>query len=278
MLEQVYRYYHKLPDHIGKYRLSRFIEKRFFSKELEVTTNFGFKVIVDLLDSVERKVFFEGSYEELTLQFMKSNLNQGEIIVCSGSAYGYHLLVGCQQIGETGFAVGIDPQPSSLYRTFLNLEKNGFRGRFSLLNAALTMESGKFIPFSSPNKDNRGSSSIPARTSRSYKDYYSVSTTFDEVMNSLEIDQVNLLVLDVEGYEDIVINSLSKVLPEIIIFEIHPYFIKNTGLNPKNVFNNLKARGYKIADLRGQEIKEYNESILENNLVAYQEDRKVNWQ
>jgi FkbM family methyltransferase len=185
--------------------------------------------------------------------------------------------VGCQKIGENGFAVGIDPQPGSLYRTFLNLENNGFRGRFSLVNAALSMEIGNFIPFSSPNKENRGSASISARKSRDYKDYFILSTTFDQVMNSLKIERVNLFVLDVEGYENIVIKSLSGILPEMIIFEIHPYFIKNTGLEPEEVFKNLRNKGYKIANLRCQEVKEYNQNIEENNLVAYQEQKRVHF-
>lgn len=272
----LYKLYCNLPDHPAKLRLVRLYEKFFLKpKPLSTFTSFNKEVLIDLQDNVERKVLLSGSYEASTLSFIANNLQRSDVFVGSGTAYGYHLLVGCEKIGEEGLAIGIDPQPGSIMRTFQNLVMNGYRGRFCLVNVALASEE-QFFPCSAPNVSNRGSSSLAARKIGDFKDFMSFCTTFDRLMSELNVNKVKMFVLDVEGYENIVVDSFQEVLPEIIVFEVHPHFIKNTGLNPDKLFKSLSDKGYNIHDFFGNQLEKYLES-QENNYVACLKGINVQW-
>jgi len=273
LLARVLRAYANGPDHLSKLRVQRFLE-RLLVAEPPLTARFlsKYEVRTDLSEAIEREVFFTGSYERASLEFIGENLSEGDFCVCSGSAYGYHMIVACEKVGQSGQVLGIDPQPLALARTRENLLLNGFDGRFSLCCAALGNKSG-WQGFTAPRPENRGGCSIPARQEHHPMDFISRVASLEEIIRFVSDRRVRLLVLDVEGFEAQALESMGSILPDIILFELHPYFVERAHVDPEELFKFLKKIGYTVHKLDGIILDKYDKSI-ENNFVAITGEEK----
>jgi hypothetical protein len=71
------------------------------------------------------------------------------------------------------------------------------------------------------------------------------------MVNKLGIQEINMLIMDIEGYEYFALrgleNSLLDRAVKNLICEIHPDFIKEwNGLSENDVINLLSECGYKV--------------------------------
>lgn len=278
MLIALYRWYLNFIDHPCKLRILGWIEKIIFSpKGNLITTSNGYKVIVHPRDDVDKHVLEHGLYEPLTLSFVKNNLSKGGTSVCSGTAYGMHLIVSAEAVGEDGKVVGIDPQPSSLSGTLDNIEVNQLRGRIDLIASAIGNENG-WLPISKPQNRNRGTFSFKARSDEEPDDYLVPIRKLDDLLSETGVPVPDLLLLDIEGSEEDVIESLSPSFkPNIIICELHPWMVDRGHTDPSNLFKLLTNLNYEIRDLYGNIIDEKN-TIPEHNFVAHQKGYSIKWE
>lgn len=265
---KLYRWYLRASDHVGKLRILRLWQRWLFphGARRAIDTSQGFRCFVGSEDEVEHTILVKGTYEEETLQFIKQNLSWGDCAVYSGTAYGFHMIIASSVVGPTGLVFGIDPQPENLYRTFENLRLNKCTANCRLICSALSNQRD-LLPFAAPNRSNHGSTSIAARRDQDAEDYISYATPFGDLMQQLNVSSVRLLVLDVEGHEWEVITSLGAAKPDIVVFEIHPWFIENTGLDPSKIFEAFNEQGYRVRCLDGRNVPE-DLRDTENNFVA----------
>jgi hypothetical protein len=78
-------------------------------------------------------------------------------------------------------------------------------------------------------------------------EYVNVST-LDKFVDENEIKKINYLKIDVEGYELNVlkggINTLNKILPEIIQLELNPDCLKRNGIKEGEIRQFIEKNGY----------------------------------
>ena len=79
-------------------------------------------------------------------------------------------------------------------------------------------------------------------------------TTIDEIVLSENLNLVNLLKIDVEGFEYEVLlgcnDTLKKNKIKKIIIEIHSEFLKAKGMNEDLIYTFLKKHGFKIKKIQ----------------------------
>jgi hypothetical protein len=78
--------------------------------------------------------------------------------------------------------------------------------------------------------------------------------TLDNIISNLKITEINVLIMDIEGYEYFALkglgNSLQTHLVKNIICEIHPSILIEHGISKDDVLNLFHKYGYSVSDLQ----------------------------
>jgi len=188
---------------------------------------------------LSRTLFYRGIHEPLATQIAKEELTEGMTVIDVGSNLGYYVLLEAGQIGSQGRLFAIEPVP----RTFAILEQNialNQIGNASAENLAMSSESAELtmnvteqfnwahIPQKQMNSNRAKDMSRWVRETISVR-----GLTLDDFVQSRNIECVNFLRMDTEGYETEIIKGAANVLathrPLKILMEVHPFLSDDIG-------------------------------------------------
>jgi|GEM_PF-1559000 len=271
-LRQAYLRYWRRADHRGKLRLLRWAESLLAEPGLGVPTmtEFGFRLYTDSHDWVERQVLETGAYEPLTMRFLESEVRPGDTFVCSGAAYGLHLLLSSRAAGSRGRVIGIDPQPAALLQCRANLDLNTdlLGAPVDLLSAAL-MENPGVFSLSPITGDSRGNSSLVLHQPDAEEAFYCQGDTLENHLIRLgHKGPPDLAYLDIEGAEIGVLRSFCPDWrPRTLVIERNEIVLDTTGATADTYAEQFDRLGYEVTDIEGQPL-EPGRLPAEENLVA----------
>ncbi|MFT7299772.1 MAG: FkbM family methyltransferase [Porticoccus sp.] len=162
-------------------------------------------------------------------------LQSGGVVIDVGANIGYYTLLSAQIVGHSGYVYSIEAHP----KTFGYLEKNVALNKYeniTMFNLALGEKKGN-VTFTDEIKDDLNRVS----------DDGSVVVLMDKLDN-LEFchEKINLLKIDVEGYEKFVINGANKILKktETIFFEAWSKHFEKYGYTLSDIFDVLRDFGF----------------------------------
>lgn len=239
---------------IGSMKLTRLLAKFTMPLPKEpvwIKTTFGFQVKVDpFLDKgVERSLFYFGTYEPGTLNIMQSILKPGDTFVDVGANIGLMTLRAANLVGGEGKVYAFEPNPKTNEILRENIQKNNLFN-VQVESFALGSEIKEAIIYDRWDA-NRGAASLIKpefeTTSTSI-----MQTTFDDYFKN--INQVNLIKIDVEGFELEVLNGAMQTLtnPEapMLIIECSSTRENTFGDSVKPLFDFITSlKDYKVFKL-----------------------------
>lgn len=186
------------------------------------------------------------SHEPLTTHLMIKELKQDMVCIDLGSNIGYYAVIESNIVGKSGNVFAIEPSPVNFPVLKSNLE-NQKMDNFLAYNIAIgdKNEDMEFIVSSKSNwskiridneKINPGDRviKIPVKT-------------LDNFVKENDIEKIDLLRMDVEGFEYNIILGADEVLKKFkpkIFVEIHKMYLGKEKTH--EIFNNLKNKGYEI--------------------------------
>jgi FkbM family methyltransferase len=224
-------------------------------------------------EAVDHTIAAQGSFEPGILKLIRKELKNTDTFLDIGANIGQHSLYAshfCKKV------ISFEPL-SDIHSQFTkSIYKNRFYNIF-LHKLALGSET-KELPIY-VHQQNVGASSIFTSEDRKLKEYIQVEK-LDSFIEKIEIEKVDFMKIDVEGYEWEVLQGAEKVIasqkPKIII-EFSPYIYNqinhNIGLN---IYKYLKDFGYNIIDVDndGSKYKKVEnfediENLEQTNLFCY---------
>ena len=97
-------------------------------------------------------------------------------------------------------------------------------------------------------------------------------TTIDEVISSNNIDTVNLLKIDVEGFEHEVLlgceNSLKQDKIKKIIVELHPGYLESKGKDEESIYSFLNQYGFTTKKIQEKITAGVSSGVRTYNILA----------
>ena len=148
-------------------------------------------------------------------------LQPGDTFIDVGSHVGYYSLLARQVVGPTGRVVAFEPNPETFATLAANVMINGY-GNFLAYNSAVGDRYGT-LEFNI-NVEDEGMSSLVFKSPRSSQIKVHV-TTLDAFAMMARVQNVRMLKIDVEGFEENVITGGNKLITgggvESIVFEIN---------------------------------------------------------
>lgn len=200
-------YIHRIKRFLNKFN---FRGKRFIinflnflmpnlKNNLIVKTQYKFKLMISPLydKGIERRIFYNGIYEEGTLWCFEKILKKGDVVFDIGANIGLTTVYAAKCVGMKGKVYGFEPMPLTFKMLNFNVNLNKLRNVI-LLNKALSDRIGDAEMYDNIHI-NRGAASL---YSSNKQDGIKISvSTLDNFINEFAINKIDFIKIDIEGAE-----------------------------------------------------------------------------
>lgn len=196
----------------------------------------GCVVALNPNDPVVSGALMLGAYEKAETRLFRTACRPGMIVLDVGANVGYYTALAMRALGPDGVIIAMEPDPDSFSYLQKTVAANG-NARVTCVPMAAAGESGEATLFIS--RHNRGDNRLYANEFGT--ESLTVQTvTVDDLLKGLGIDKVNLVKIDVQGFEGHVLGGMQATLahssPLIIMMEFWPHGLRSAGFEPERIF------------------------------------------
>lgn len=225
--------------------------KKFTNEQLATLTqnNISFKLYISPRNGfIDNYIYLYGVYESFMLDIIKKNLSKGMTYVDIGANIGQHSMFAASIVGKTGSVYAFEPIPHVYDQLTRSAYANDFTTIVNAKNFALGEKGGTETLYIS-NK-NIGGSSLVNKEEGNEKITVTIKNGDSEL---LPLPRVDMIKIDVEGYEYEVLSGIQKTIAKhkpCILIEFSGYFYETEKKNHgKKILQLLKDNDYKIYDI-----------------------------
>lgn len=226
--------YLRSPEHPMKQRFISYINRLNNYRGVIGETIYNVKMVLDLRDIVQNRIFFQRVWEPNLSIFINNQLDEEDIFFDIGCNVGYFALLASTKCVKT-FA--FDPDPKNIEVVNFNRSINFFNN-ITTLNFGLG-DKNESLQFFRASIGNNGLSGF---TSRNSTENFAVPVyTLDYLIYKEKLVPFpTFMKIDTEGWEEKILHGATHLLktnpPRIIIFESE--FLGNESIND---FNSIKS-------------------------------------
>ncbi|MBX3241466.1 MAG: FkbM family methyltransferase [Chitinophagaceae bacterium] len=196
-------------------------------------------------DHIQQQLFWYGFYEKELVLVLDRLIEKNCVFVDVGANIGYHTLVSAAR-ASYGHVYAFEPVKNMFERTNRNIALNRL-DNVTTYHLALGNTSGKEKIYVSAN-DNTGMSGLAKAGNFSGQIEEVSITTLDEWIQENRIEKIDILKIDVEGFDYKVLSGFEKNIERfkpIVIIEVIAAQLFRFGSTPADIYNFLESRGYK---------------------------------
>lgn len=226
--------------------IASFLKRILRVKRRLIETSEG-KFFIDPLSNFGDRLLTAGGYEPEMTDSLKRILKNGDTFLDIGANEGYFSILASRYVGKTGKVICIEPQSRLQCIIIKNIEENKSEN-IEVFQRAISDSNGTAVLYLSPDM-NTGSSGL-FRTTKYRTLVENVPlTTLSQFLGDLNIKKINLMKIDVEGFEYEIILGSKSVFEEGIVdniaLELHPTTLAKRGKSDLDIMDFLKGCGYK---------------------------------
>jgi FkbM family methyltransferase len=238
------------PKTPGKARLARHILGSYLDNQNAIIQ--GRDDVSYLTPSLREPVAFylliDGVYEVQAVDFVLERLTPSATFIDVGANIGVFTLPVARKIGPRGCVIAIEPSPLVCPYLERNIVLNGL-SNVRLVQCAAHNRDGETVPFYEAPVDHFGMGSLGAQFHNSPVPV--ACRTIDHILEEQRIDKVEVIKVDVEGFEVAVFEGAKKLLtgdnPPLIVFEFCDWAEKRVrGGSVGHAQQLLRDWGYRI--------------------------------
>jgi FkbM family methyltransferase len=200
-----------------------------------LTTLFGQRLRLDLSDHIQRWIYF-GSFEPTETALVRKWLQPGMTVVDVGANIGYYTLLSAHCVGQTGQVFAVEPSPYAYDKLRDAVETNGLQNVTTLM-AALDNKCGTGFLYSPP-RDNHS----PSMLRSDHDDGVAVAvTTLEYCLSQWKLENIDLLKVDVEGFEPQVLQGAESALRvgriRALLCELNDWWLRRAGWTAERLYD-----------------------------------------
>ena len=228
-------------------QLTNWTIRKLLPKQIEIH---GATVVLNPTDPVVSGALHFGVYEKAETRFFQSACRDGMTFLDVGANLGYYTALAARAVGPNGRVLAVEPDPDSF----------GYLEQTIAANAVGNVEAFPVAASDAPatlplyiSTDNRGDNRLYA----SGEDRPQVEVTarpLDALLRENKIDTVDLIKIDVQGYEPKVIAGLRETIaasPNLtLLTEFWPQGIDEAGEDANEFLQTLRELGLTLHELQ----------------------------
>ncbi len=226
----------------------------------------------------ERAILFN-IYEPKVTKIFLSLIDEDDIVVDAGAWIGYYTCLAANRC-TNGKVITIEPHPENIARLKRHIVLNGFKNVILVEETLSDKESITDLIVSDHSVMHRLDHNNVINDNKKYDDRNnSISnknnikvrvTTLDNIADRCNIDHIDILMMDIEGYEYFALlganNLLNNNKIHKIIMEVHTRYLKEMQLELDDIIESLESYNYTI-----EIIEHINDSIDRYHILAIRE-------
>jgi FkbM family methyltransferase len=241
----------------------------------------GLRWELDLREGIDLSIYLFGQFEVSTVRAYSKLLKPGDTVVDIGANIGAHTLALASCVSPSGRVLAIEPTEYA-YQKLQRLMQNNrpLSDIVKTRQVMLTSQTGSDLEpelYSSwALEEGQGPQhELHLGTSKSTRG--AQTFTVDDLLREEGVTRVDLIKLDVDGWEMEVLGGAKKTLSTLkpaIVFEVAPYTLEERGHSAEALLGELSSYGYAFSDLNGKAIHDVNRLLRETprgagyNLIA----------
>jgi FkbM family methyltransferase len=198
---------------------------------------------LDLKDLIQRSIYL-GTFEPFETRVVASFLSPGMTVIDVGANVGYYTALASSKVGFDGNVIAVEPAPRPFARLKDMIVKNHLTAR--AFNFGLGEKSGKEGIYQSPDSSN-DTPTMVAHGGLSPMTTVEVRS-LDDCLDDWRIRHVDLLKIDVEGWEPRVVAGASRALASgrigAILCEFNGYWLRANGSSSQTLLKTLMHFGF----------------------------------
>ena len=200
-------------------------------------------------DPVVSGAIFFNVYEKSESKFIKSSCFEGMNILDIGANIGYYTALFSQLAGVNGTVIAVEPDEESYKYLTKSVNSFNYKNVFSFRLAASDTKQKLPLYIS---KDNRGDNRLYS-TNQKRNSIIVECLTVDELLKENDIKNLDLIKIDVQGYEPKVLKGMRNIVKSskqlMILSEFWPKGILEAGENPKEFLSMLRKMQFQLFEL-----------------------------
>lgn len=209
----------------------------------------GIDFYCDPLSHTGMEIYTHGSYEADVVDEIRKELKAGDVFFDIGANEGYITSIALRLVGADGMVIAAEPQDGIFRVLEINVHLNAL-GNSVLLNSAIGKSCSKGVMTVWP-MSNSGGSSLVRKTPFARTQEIEI-LDFTQAFERADVDRVDLLKIDVEGYErdvvDSIISSPHHAHVNKILIDYHLKILKRNGIDPNEIHQSIVRSGFQCAD------------------------------
>ena len=212
----------------------------------DVQLNARTAIACNLWDEVQFGIWWGGeTYELRQARYFMSLLKPGSVVFDIGANVGYYSLIAAPLVGSEGRIYAFEPVSHQFGRLKDNASRNGFC-QILPYKLALSDKPGEAV-IHLDNEFNTGAASLRPPGPKNILDEIVTCVTLDDFVESEALERLDVIKIDVEGYEVPVLDGGRKTLERfhpVLLVEVREDIQRLAGFSRQELFDWLVARNY----------------------------------
>ena len=217
---------------------------------------YGVKMYLDLTNPHTWDLVEGRDPEEKVKKAFVENIKEGDTVIDVGANIGEYALVASKQVGPKGRVLSIEPLKQAATWLEKNYALNDF-SNYEIIQKAMGKKPETLTLYKKSESSEIGIVDPDITKKDLIPSGEILVDTIDNITSSRNINKVDLLKIDVEGFEYEVLcgckDSFKQNKIKKIICEIHSSYLKSRGLDENLIYNLIKANGFSITVIEKSE-------------------------
>jgi FkbM family methyltransferase len=209
---------------------------------------------LDLREGIDFSIWLLGAFEPRTQKQYLRILKPGDVVVDVGANIGAHTLPMARAVGNGGRVIAVEPTDYAFGKLTSNAALNPeLRNRITAVQAMLvdkpSDEPAPTIYSSWPLE--KSGDVHPGHGGKLQTSTGAQVTTLDDVVKKLGLDRIDMMKIDIDGYECTMLRGALETLGRfkpVLVMEISPYVLDEHGGSIEELASTLADLGYSIRD------------------------------
>ena len=216
----------------------------------------GMRMELDSRSWIDWNLLFRGDYEPHLTRLWTRILAKNAVAIDVGANIGAHTLTMARCVGSGGRVLAFEPNPIVRQVLVRNLALNAIT-HVDVFDCALGSRRGA-LPLRVPKQDSAEFSNLGLASLVALETPHDLVTVevqkLDDVLASLTVTRVDVIKIDVQGYEMETLHGMRDCLTRhrpVLVFEYDAWAWRQAKVEPRDAFDLLDSAGYDLFRLDG---------------------------